>query len=121
MFITILYPYFKHQVVRFGVANHAYGTTHFEVADFKKPFIHAYAVAYGLGLTVALGGLVVPVHVNYLAVLLAVAASALLLLWCGVRRERLRLQLPQARPRGGGTRGAEAHQASLCTPDWPRR
>jgi uncharacterized membrane protein YjgN (DUF898 family) len=49
VFITILYPYFKHQVLRFGVANHAYGTTRFEVADFKKPFIHAYAVAYGLG------------------------------------------------------------------------
>ena len=50
VFITILYPYFKHQLVRYGAANHAYGATRFDVADFKKPFIHAYAVAYGLAI-----------------------------------------------------------------------
>lgn len=64
VFITILYPYFKHQLVRYGAANHAYGATRFDVADFKKPFIHAYAVAYGLGvLGVAFlfaGGLISP-------------------------------------------------------------
>ena len=49
VFITILYPYFKHRLVRYGAENHAYGATRFDVADFKKPFIHAYAVAYGLG------------------------------------------------------------------------
>jgi MFS family permease len=51
----------------------------------------ARAAAYGLGLTVALGGLVIPVRVNYVAVLIAVALSALLLLWRGGRRERLSL------------------------------
>ena len=50
VFITILYPYFKHQLVRYGAVHHAYGATRFEVADFKKPFINAYAVAYGLGI-----------------------------------------------------------------------
>ncbi|HEY3077506.1 MAG TPA: YjgN family protein [Burkholderiales bacterium] len=48
--IAILYPYFKHQLVKYAAQHHAYGTTRFEVADFKKPFIHAYAVAFGLGL-----------------------------------------------------------------------
>ena len=59
--IAILYPYFKHQLVKYAAQNHAYGTTRFEVADFKKPFIHAYAVAFGLGLLalVALIGAVV--------------------------------------------------------------
>jgi len=50
VFIAILYPYFKHALVRYAARHHAYGTTRFEVADFKKPFIHAYAVAFGLGL-----------------------------------------------------------------------
>jgi uncharacterized membrane protein YjgN (DUF898 family) len=45
----ILYPYFKHRLIRFVAENHRYGTTRFEVADFKKPFIGAYANAYGLG------------------------------------------------------------------------
>ena len=49
----------------------------------------ARASAYGLGLTVALGGLVMPMQASYLALLLAVAASALLLLWRAPRRERL--------------------------------
>ena len=53
VFIAILYPYFKHQLVKFAAENHTYGTTRFEVADFKKPFIHAYAVAFGVGI---LGG-----------------------------------------------------------------
>src|SRR6267154_1230750 len=45
--------------VRFRSENHRYGTTRFEVADFKKPFIGAYANAYGLGfvLIAALFGL----------------------------------------------------------------
>ncbi len=51
----------------------------------------ARATAYGLGLTVALGGLVIPARMNYLSTLLAVAASALVLLWCAPPRERLRL------------------------------
>jgi uncharacterized membrane protein YjgN (DUF898 family) len=61
--LAILYPYFKHQLVKYAAQNHAYGTTRFEVADFKKPFIHAYAVAFGLGLLslVALIALVVVV------------------------------------------------------------
>jgi uncharacterized membrane protein YjgN (DUF898 family) len=50
VFIAILYPYFKHQLVKYAAQHHAYGTTRFEVADFRKPFIHAYAVAFGLGL-----------------------------------------------------------------------
>lgn len=45
----LLYPYFKHQMVKYAAENHAYGTTRFDVADFKTPFIHAYAVAFGLG------------------------------------------------------------------------
>ncbi len=55
----ILYPYFKHRLIRFVAENHRYGTTRFEVADFKKPFIGAYANAYGLGfvLIAALFGL----------------------------------------------------------------
>jgi uncharacterized membrane protein YjgN (DUF898 family) len=44
----ITYPYFKHRLVRFVAENHRYGTTRFEVADFKKPFIGAYANAIGL-------------------------------------------------------------------------
>lgn len=50
VFLGILYPYFKHRLVRFVAENHWFGTTRFEVADFKKPFINAYANAYGLGL-----------------------------------------------------------------------
>lgn len=49
----------------------------------------ARATAYGLGLTVALGGLVIPARLDYLPVLVAVALSALLLLWRSTRRERL--------------------------------
>ena len=51
----------------------------------------ARATAYGLGLTVALGGLVIPARLDYLPILVAVAASALLLLWRSTHRERLRL------------------------------
>jgi uncharacterized membrane protein YjgN (DUF898 family) len=50
VFIAILYPYFKYQLVKYAAQNHAYGATRFEVANFRKPFIHAYAVAFGLGL-----------------------------------------------------------------------
>ena len=46
----ILYPYFKHRLMRFIAENHWYGTTRFEAADFRKPFIGAYAKAYGIGL-----------------------------------------------------------------------
>jgi len=49
----ILYPYFKHRLIRFVAENHRYGTTRFEIADFKKPFISAYANAYGLGIVFA--------------------------------------------------------------------
>jgi hypothetical protein len=40
---------------------------------------------------VALGGLVIPAQLDYLLILFAVAACALLLLWRSMRRERLRL------------------------------
>jgi uncharacterized membrane protein YjgN (DUF898 family) len=46
----ILYPYFKQRLIRFIAENHCYGTTQFEVANFRKPFIRAYATAYGIGL-----------------------------------------------------------------------
>jgi uncharacterized membrane protein YjgN (DUF898 family) len=49
VFTGILYPYLKHRLIRFVAENHRYGTTRFEVADFKKPFIGAYASAFGLG------------------------------------------------------------------------
>ena len=49
----------------------------------------ARASAYGLGLTVAIGGLVIPLQLNFVAVLLAVAGAALLMLWRASRRERL--------------------------------
>jgi len=55
LFIAILYPYFKHALVRYAAQHHAYGTTRFEVADFRKPFIHAYAVAFGVGLLGIIG------------------------------------------------------------------
>ena len=57
--LGILYPYFKHRLLRFIVDNHRYGTTPFEAADFKKPFISAYANGYGLVLllVLAFGGL----------------------------------------------------------------
>jgi len=67
VFIAILYPYFKHALVRYAVLHHAYGTTRFEAAEFRKPFIHAYAVAFGLGALIAVG-----------MIALAIAAGALL-------------------------------------------
>ena len=48
LLLPIAYPYFKRRLVQFAAENHFYGTTKFTVLDFKKPFIHAYAVAYGL-------------------------------------------------------------------------
>jgi uncharacterized membrane protein YjgN (DUF898 family) len=50
VFTGILYPYLKHRLIRFVAENHRYGTTRFEIADFKKPFISAYASAFGLGI-----------------------------------------------------------------------
>jgi uncharacterized membrane protein YjgN (DUF898 family) len=50
LFFGILYPYFKHRLVRYLAQNHAYGEALFVVGDFKKPFIRAYVVALGLGL-----------------------------------------------------------------------
>jgi uncharacterized membrane protein YjgN (DUF898 family) len=50
VFFGILYPYFKHRLVKYTAENHAFGDSSFQVDDFKKPFIHAYAVAFGLGL-----------------------------------------------------------------------
>ena len=53
--LGLAYPYLKRRLVRFLAERHAYGTTPFALdAGFGKPFIHAYAVAYGLGV---LGGL----------------------------------------------------------------
>ena len=56
IFVGILYPYFKHRIVRYSAEHHAFGDSKFAVDDFKKPFIHAYAVAFGLGL---LGAIIV--------------------------------------------------------------
>ncbi len=53
VFTGILYPYLKHRLIRFVAENHRYGTTRFEIADFKKPFIGAYANAFGLGIVLA--------------------------------------------------------------------
>ncbi len=50
VFTGLLYPYLKHRLIRFVAENHRYGTTPFEIADFKKPFISAYANAFGLGI-----------------------------------------------------------------------
>lgn len=55
----ILYPYFKHRLIRFVAEHHRFGTTRFEVADFKKPFISAYAKAFGLGILLVVGAVVV--------------------------------------------------------------
>jgi len=54
LLMPIAYPYFKHRLLRFIAENHRYGTTRFEVADFKKPFISAYAKGYGLLLLLVL-------------------------------------------------------------------
>ncbi|EDY22128.1 hypothetical protein CfE428DRAFT_0253 [Chthoniobacter flavus Ellin428] len=53
----------------------------------------ARASAYVLGLTVALGGLVIPLRLDITATLLAVAVAAVLLLWWSIR-------LPQPQPAG---------------------
>jgi uncharacterized membrane protein YjgN (DUF898 family) len=53
--LGITYPYFKHRLLRFIAENHRFGTTRFEVADFKKPFIGAYSRAYGFALLLILG------------------------------------------------------------------
>jgi uncharacterized membrane protein YjgN (DUF898 family) len=53
--LGITYPYFKHRLLRFIAENHLFGTTRFEVADFKKPFISAYSRAYGMVLLLILG------------------------------------------------------------------
>jgi len=53
VFTGLLYPYLKHRLIRFVAENHRYGTTRFEIADFKKPFIGAYANAFGLGMVLA--------------------------------------------------------------------
>ena len=50
VFTGLLYPYLKHRLIRFVAENHRYGTTRFEIADFKKQFISAYASAFGLGI-----------------------------------------------------------------------
>ena len=67
VFIAILYPYFKHALVRYAVEHHAYGTTRFAVAEFRKPFIQAYAVAFGLGLLAALGLIALAIGAGVLA------------------------------------------------------
>ena len=50
VFFGILYPYFKHRLVRYSAENHAFGDSSFRVADFRKPFIRAYVLAFGMGL-----------------------------------------------------------------------
>ena len=47
------YPVFRHRLVEYVAQNHAYGTTQFEVLDFKKPFTRPYWVAYATGLAFA--------------------------------------------------------------------
>jgi uncharacterized membrane protein YjgN (DUF898 family) len=54
----IFYPYFKHRLLRFISENHWYGTTRFDAADFRKPFIRAYASAYGMAFLLIAGGIV---------------------------------------------------------------
>jgi uncharacterized membrane protein YjgN (DUF898 family) len=53
--LPIAYPYFKRRLLHFIAENHRYGSARFEVADFKKPFIHAYAVGYGIALLLFVG------------------------------------------------------------------
>lgn len=49
LFTGILYPFFRRRLVRFGIENHGYGTTKFELMfSFGKPFVRAYWIAYGL-------------------------------------------------------------------------
>jgi hypothetical protein len=48
----------------------------------------ARASAYVLGLTVALGGLVIPLRLDFATTLMAVAFAALALLWSATRAER---------------------------------
>jgi len=55
LLLPIAYPYFKRRLVHFAAENHFYGTTRFNVLDFKKPFIHAYAVGFGLFFLAGLG------------------------------------------------------------------
>jgi len=55
LLLPIAYPYFKRRLVQFAAENHFYGATRFTVLDFKKPFIHAYAVGYGLFILAGLG------------------------------------------------------------------
>ena len=50
VFFGILYPYFKHRLVRYSAENHAFGDSPFRAADFRKPFIRAYVLAFGMGL-----------------------------------------------------------------------
>lgn len=51
----------------------------------------ARASAYGLGLTVALGGMVIPLRLDFATTLITVAFAALALLWSSTRLERSRL------------------------------
>ena len=55
LLLPIAYPYFKRRLVQFAAENHFYGATRFTVLDFKKPFIHAYAVGYGLFILAGVG------------------------------------------------------------------
>jgi uncharacterized membrane protein YjgN (DUF898 family) len=52
--VGLAFPFLKRRMVQFIAAGHGFGSAPFSVADaFKKPFIRAYAVAYGFAL---LGG-----------------------------------------------------------------
>jgi uncharacterized membrane protein YjgN (DUF898 family) len=56
LLLPILYPYVKRRLLRFVAEHHAFGTTPFVLGEgFNKPFIHAYAAAYGMGLLLTLG------------------------------------------------------------------
>jgi uncharacterized membrane protein YjgN (DUF898 family) len=54
--LGLAFPFLKRRMVQFLAANHTFGSARFSVGDaFEKPFIRAYAAAYGFAL---LGGIV---------------------------------------------------------------
>ena len=60
LLIPIFYPYFKRRLVRFGIENHRYGATRFELPpEFGKTFARAYWVAYGLFVLSVIVGVVI--------------------------------------------------------------
>jgi uncharacterized membrane protein YjgN (DUF898 family) len=62
LLVPIFYPYFKRRLVRFGIENHCYGAARFELpAEFGKPFVRAYWLAYGLFVLCLIAGSIVVV------------------------------------------------------------